>query len=129
LGAGIAHAAWFGLRLVRFPVPAAAIEGHSQDARDGRFPYPTVAAEDVSVRDALLLDGILQGAGDVFLPDHVGKSLRTVLAGQDLIAHGRTRLYVSGFPRLRGKSRSNSATGRFQRAKSGGLLELGLAVI
>ena len=39
-----------------------------------------MSAEDVSVRDALLLDGVLQRAGDVFLPDDVGKLLRTILA-------------------------------------------------
>ncbi len=46
-----------------------------------------MAAEDIAVRDALLRDGILQGAGDVFLTDDVGEFLRPVFARQDLVAH------------------------------------------
>src|SRR5450755_2334978 len=52
-----------------------------------------MAAENVAVGDALLGDRILQGAGDVFLADYVGEFLRTIFAGQDLIAHRNLRLY------------------------------------
>ena len=33
------------------------------------------------MRDAVLRQRILQGAGNVLLPDHVGEALRTVFAG------------------------------------------------
>src|ERR1700739_1492061 len=46
-----------------------------------------MAAEDIAVGGASLLDGVLEGAGDVFLSDDLGELLRTVLAGQDGVAH------------------------------------------
>jgi hypothetical protein len=47
------------------------------------------------VRNAFLRDGILQGAGNVFLADYVGEFLRPVFTRQDLIAHGvKLKLYV-----------------------------------
>ena len=65
-------------------------ESHGQDAGDRGFADAAMSAEDVAVRDALLRDGILQGAGDVFLADDVGKFLRPVFAGQDLVAHAKS---------------------------------------
>ena len=93
-GAGIADAAGLGHRLVR----GAAVERHGQDAGDGGFADAAMAAEDVAVRNALLLDGVLQRAGDVLLANDFGEFLRTVFAGQDLVAHGleEIRLYVIG---------------------------------
>ena len=69
-----------------------AIQRHRQNARDGRLADAAVAAEDVAVGDASLRDGILQRAGDVLLPDHLGELLWTVFARQNLITHGRGKL-------------------------------------
>ena len=72
----------------------AAIQCHGQYARDGGFADAPVAAEDVAVCNTLLLDGILQGARDMFLTDYIGEFLGSIFAGQDLITHGRKlRLY------------------------------------
>ena len=65
----------------------AAVQRHCQDSRNGRFADTPVAAENVPVGDALLLDGILQRASDMVLPNHIGELLRTVFSGKDLIAH------------------------------------------
>ncbi len=66
-----------------------AVERHGQDARDSGFADAAVSAEDVAMRDAPLLNGILQGTGDVLLPDDVGEFLRSILAGEDLVTHER----------------------------------------
>ena len=81
--AGIANAARLGDRLFR----RAAIQRHGQNARDGGFADAAMSAENVAVSGASLLDGVFQGAGDVVLPDDFGEFLRTVFAGQDLVAH------------------------------------------
>jgi len=65
----------------------AAVQRHCQDARDRRLADSAMAAEDIAVRDALLRDRILQGAGDMLLADDVGEFLRPVFARQDLVAH------------------------------------------
>src|SRR5271166_1192649 len=90
LKAGIAHAAGFGHGMVLRP----AIQRHGQDARDGGFADAPMAAEDIAVRNPLLLDGVLQGTSDVLLPDDVGEFLWPVFARENLITHGRRlRLY------------------------------------
>ncbi len=90
LDAGIANSAGLGHRMVLRP----AIQRHRQNARDGGLADAAMAAEDVAVRDASLLDGVLQGAGDVVLPDHLGEFLWTVFARENLVTHGgKTRLY------------------------------------
>ena len=73
----------------------AAVQRHRQNSGDGRFAYAAVAAEYVSVRNPLLLNGILQSASDVVLPNHIGELLRTVFSGKDLIAH-RDNLIING---------------------------------
>ena len=83
--AGVAHPA----RLWHRMVLRLAIQRHGQNARDGGFADAAVSAEDVAVRDTLLLDGVLQGAGDVVLPDDFGELLWPVFAGKNLVAHGR----------------------------------------
>src|SRR5207237_9966559 len=75
--------AGFRNRLIR----GAAVQGHGQDARHGRFPDSPVPAEDVTMRRAPLLNGIFQGACNMLLADHLGEFLRPVLAGKNLIAH------------------------------------------
>src|SRR4029077_17523107 len=84
-----------------------AIQRHGQNARDRGFANAPVPAENVSMRRSSLLNRILQRAGNVFLPDDFGEFLRTVFAGQDLIAHGEEiiRLYV-----MRGARRSRPET-------------------
>ncbi len=85
LAARIANTARLGNRMIL----RLAIQRHRQDARDGGFADAAMAAEDVSVRDAPLPNGVLQGAGDVLLPDDLGEFLWPVFAGKDLVAHGR----------------------------------------
>src|SRR5713226_2510046 len=55
-----------------------------------------MSAKDVPVRRPTLLQGVLQGPGNMFLPDDLGEFLRTILPGQNLIAHGveNLQLYV-----------------------------------
>ena len=62
---------------------------HGENARDGGFADAAVPAENIAVCDTSLLDGVLEGAGDVLLPDDFGKLLRTVFSGENLVAHGR----------------------------------------
>src|SRR5438270_13234793 len=64
-----------------------AVQGHCQDARNRRLPDAAMPAEDVAMRDALLLNCVLERARHVLLPDNVGKTLRTVLSREDLVAH------------------------------------------
>ena len=78
-GAGFADAA----RLGHWVVFRAAIQCGGQNARDRGLADAAVAAENVAVGGASLLDGVLEGAGDVFLSDDFGEFLRTVFAGQD----------------------------------------------
>ena len=44
-------------------------------------------AENVPMGRASLCYGILKGARDMLLPDHFGEFLRTVFAGENLVAH------------------------------------------
>ena len=90
LAAGIANPA----RLRHRVVLRLAIQRHGQNASDGCLADAAMAAENVAMRDASLLDGVLQGAGDVVLPNHLRKLLGPVFARENLITHGRkSRLY------------------------------------
>ena len=64
-----------------------AVEATRQDARNGGFSGAALAGKDVSVRDAVLRDGVFECVLDVFLIDHVGKRLWAVLSG-DYLVHG-----------------------------------------
>jgi hypothetical protein len=55
-----------------------------------------MSAKDKTMGDTLLLDGILQGTGDVVLPDHLRKALRTIFARQYLVAHGKFDYTLAG---------------------------------
>src|SRR5581483_9655595 len=68
-------------------VGRAAIEGEGQDARQGSFADPAMAAEDVAVGDPLLGNGILQSTRNVLLPNDIRKTLWTVLTREDLVTH------------------------------------------
>ena len=76
-GARFAYSAGLRHRLVRRP----AVQRHGQNARHGGLADPAMPAEDVSVRRPALLQGVLQGPGNMFLPDDLGEFLRTVLTG------------------------------------------------
>src|SRR5262249_39920960 len=88
LNTGVADATRLRLGAISSP----AVERHGQNTGDGGLSDAPMPAEDVAVGYPLLLDGIFQGAGNVLLPDHVRKALRTVLTGEDLITHRETRL-------------------------------------
>ena len=61
-------------------INATAIQRHGKNASNGCFANAAMAAEDITMRNPLLIDGILQGAGHVFLPNHLRKTLWPVLA-------------------------------------------------
>src|SRR5439155_1164782 len=88
----VAYAARFRHRLIRGP----AIQSHRQNTRHRCFPNPAVTAKNVAVRRPPLLNGILERAGNMLLPDYLGKFLRPVLTREDLIAHGGTVDYTCG---------------------------------
>ena len=67
-----------------------AIEGLREDAGGGGLADSARADKEVGLREALRGHGILQGARDVVLPDHLGEGLRTVFAGEHAVTHGRT---------------------------------------
>ena len=77
LGAGLANSA----RLGHWMVCGTAVQGHRQDAGDGGFADAAMPAEDVAVGNSLLLDGVLQGAGNVLLTDDFSEFLWPVFAG------------------------------------------------
>src|SRR5207248_10523062 len=85
LGTRVADAARLGHGIFRRP----AIQGHSQDAGYGSLPDAAMSAEDVAVRNAVLLNGVLECAGNVVLPDDFRELLGTVFSGKNLVAHGR----------------------------------------
>ena len=68
--------------------PFDAVQAARQNAGDGGFPGAALAGKDVSMRDAVLRDGIFQGGLDVFLVDHILKSLGPILSGYDLVHAG-----------------------------------------
>jgi hypothetical protein len=57
------------------------VERRCKDARDGGLADAAMTTEDVAVSDAMLRQGVEQGAGDVVLPDDVREELGAVLAG------------------------------------------------
>ena len=79
--AAVAHAAGRDRR------PVHAIERLGQDARGGGFPDSARPDEEVGVREAVLLDRVLERARDVRLPDKIVERLRPVFARENLIAH------------------------------------------
>ncbi len=63
------------------------VEALGKDARDGGLARAARPAKQVGVGDAVLLDGVGQGLGDVFLSHHLAEPLRAILPGYDLIGH------------------------------------------
>ena len=64
-----------------------AIERLGQDARGRGFPDPARPDKKIGVREAVLLDRVLQRPRDMRLPDQIVKSLRPIFAGENLITH------------------------------------------
>jgi hypothetical protein len=64
-----------------------AVEAFGKDAGDGSFARAARTAEQIGVRDALLLDGIGQCLGNMLLPHDIAEALRAILSGYDLICH------------------------------------------
>jgi hypothetical protein len=67
--------------------PLNAVEAARQNARDGGFARAAGSAKEIGMGDAILLDGVAQRLGDVFLPDHIAEPLRPVFSSYDLIRH------------------------------------------
>ena len=89
-GTGFANSAGLGHRVIF----RAAVQGRGQDAGDCSLADAPVAAEDVAMGGASLLDRVLQGPGDVLLADDLGELLWTVFAGQDSVGHERESLII-----------------------------------
>ena len=79
--AAVAHAAGRDGR------PVHAIERLGQDARGRGFPDAARPDEKIGVREAILLDRILERARDVLLADQIVERLRPIFSREDLIAH------------------------------------------
>jgi len=84
LKAGVAFSTWLGRGALL------TIQRFCQDAGGRGFSDATRTDEEISLREALRVHGILQGAGDVILPDHLGEGLRTVFSGEHTVTHART---------------------------------------
>lgn len=78
-----------------------------------------MAAEDVAVRSASLLQSILQGAGNVLLSDNFGELLRTIFARQDGIAHEPEESIIRD---RSGDGRAAISLGRLAKSKQQGIL-------
>ena len=76
-----------GVGRVSLPTSRPAVQRHGHNARDGGLADAAMPREDVAVRDAVLRERIQQRARDVVLAGNVGKALRTVFPGQNLITH------------------------------------------
>ena len=61
-----------------------------KNARRARLPRPARADEKIRLRQPVLPDGVLQRADNVLLPDDFIEGLRTIFAGENRVAHGRT---------------------------------------
>ena len=66
---------------------ARAVQALGEDAGDGRLARAARAAEEVGMGDAPGRDGMAERVRDVLLPDHVGETLRAILARDDLVRH------------------------------------------
>ena len=65
-----------------------AVEGFGEDAGGGGFSGAARADEEVGVGEAVLGDGVAQGADDVVLSEDVVEGFGAIFPGEDLIAHG-----------------------------------------
>jgi len=78
-----------------------AIQRGGKNARDRRLANAPMSAEDIAVRRAPLLDGILQCARDVLLANDVRELLRTVFSGKYGVTHEGEKPIIRDERRLR----------------------------
>ena len=76
------------VREIRARAPGT-VEALGEDAGERGLPGAARPAEKVGVRDPVRRDGVGQRGRDVLLADDVGKALRPVFSGDDLVGHGR----------------------------------------
>ena len=84
---GIANPAGLG-RDATLTVGALAIERLGQNARHRGFAHPPRAREQIGMVQALLGQGIDQGAHHMGLPHHLGEVFGAVFAGEHQVRHG-----------------------------------------
>src|SRR5207249_3635789 len=66
---------------------ARGVQAFGKNAGDSRLPGAARPAKQISVRDAVLLDGVAERLSDMLLPHHVAEALRPVFSGYYLIRH------------------------------------------
>ena len=115
LHARIAYAAGLRRRPLRAPNLRAAIQSLRQDARDRRLPMPRCPEKMYPCAIRFWRQGIQQRARHMVLAGHVGKTLRTILPGQNLVTHAESA------PRAAPISRA--AQVRLYRSRLGGIGE------
>ena len=64
-----------------------AVQRFREDSRGRRFSGAARAEKNVRMCQAVLLDGILERAGDVILPDDFAERLGPVFSGKNRVAH------------------------------------------
>ena len=69
-----------------------AVEALRDQAGDGRLADAAQTRKEIGVVQPVLRHGVLQGGHDRLLTDDLLERLRTILAGENLIAHGRITL-------------------------------------
>ena len=69
---------------------ALAVERLREDPRDRGLAHAAGAGEQEGVVDAAAVERVRQRAHHVLLPDQLGEAFRAPLAGENLVAHGRT---------------------------------------
>ena len=97
----------------RLPICGAAVQRLARMRAMVVLPMPRWPGKDIAVRDTVLRQRVHQRARDVVLAGHVGKTLRAIFPGQNLITHGKkcsfvaadfetaqVRLYRSGVARM-----------------------------
>ena len=83
--------------------PFYTVERFGQNSRRRRFPNPARSDEQISVRQPVLGDRILERARDVSLPDQIVKRLGAVFAGENFVAHGSNLIRRSANPKQKTK--------------------------
>jgi len=76
------------------------VQSLRKDASHGCFTRASGAYEKISVREAVLLDRVTQCLYDMVLAEDVVKGLRTVFAGEDLVAHRFFYLFLRAWMKL-----------------------------
>ena len=72
-----------------------AIQATGQDARDGGLAHPAGAGEQIGMVQAILIQRMHQGPGDVLLPHQLIKGAGTIFTGKNLITHSTPAAIVA----------------------------------